>query len=189
MENRIKEQQQDLFADLHVNIEPGAMSHAEHGDADHAADHDADHHAAEHEAHAEAGHDEHAHGEGHEHGTMVDAGAGDDIILAQGGDDIVTGGAGADLFVYTLAAAEGRDAILDFSTDEGDLLSFIGVTDSDGSGAIDIDDVIAGFADGGGPGAVDSVTLESGSVLLITDMSGVLADLASLETHSLINGA
>ncbi len=128
-------------------------------------------------------------GPGRGQGDTIDAGAGDDIILAQGGDDVATGGAGADLFVYSLAAAEGRDEILDFSVDEGDRLSFTGVTDSDGSGAIDIEDVIAGFADGGGPGGVDTLTLESGSVILVSDMTGALTDLASLESQSLINGA
>jgi uncharacterized cupredoxin-like copper-binding protein len=80
---------QDLFADLHVNIEPAepvAAAHGDHGDHglhasehaeadEHAAGHD---HEAEHDAPADAGH---AHGAGHEHGTMVEAAAGQTFLM------------------------------------------------------------------------------------------------------------
>ena len=102
---------QDLFADLHVNIEPAEMaaaSHDEHAAAGHDADagrdaaagHDADagrDAAAGHDADAgrdadaghddhDAGHDapeaaEHAHAEGHAHGTMVEADAGKTFLM------------------------------------------------------------------------------------------------------------
>ena len=83
---------QDLFADLHVNIEPAepvAAAHGDHGSHgdhgphasehaeadDHAAGHD---HEAEHDAPADPGH---AHGAGHEHGTMVEAAAGETFLM------------------------------------------------------------------------------------------------------------
>ena len=84
---------QDLFADLHVNIEqaePVAAGDHDHGDHDDAAAHAAaDEHAGEHD-HAAAGHDDdedatadagHAHGEGHAHGTMVEAAAGETFLM------------------------------------------------------------------------------------------------------------
>ena len=80
---------QDLFADLHVNIEQAEQleaGHDDHGDHDgHGAEHaEADEHAAGHDH--EAAHDDgddggHAHGEGHEHGTMVEAGAGETFLM------------------------------------------------------------------------------------------------------------
>ena len=101
----------DLFADLHVNIEQAGAGHGDHGDHDdhaevdeHGGGHDADaghDHAAGHDAdaghdqdaaqNADAGHDHaaaqntddggHAHGEGHAHGTMVEAAAGETFLL------------------------------------------------------------------------------------------------------------
>ena len=91
---------QDLFADLHVNIEQAEQVAAGHGDHDdhaeadeHGAGHDADaghDHAAEHDQ--DAGHDNaaahdapddggHTHGAGHEHGTMVEAAAGETFLM------------------------------------------------------------------------------------------------------------
>ena len=110
---------EDLFADLHVNIEQADAEHAGHNeDAEHAehaehaghadhdadaghadhdadaghadhdadaghADHDADAGHAEHAEHAaqSAGAQEHAHGEGHAHGTMVEARAGETFLM------------------------------------------------------------------------------------------------------------
>ena len=77
---------QDLFADLHVNIEPAEMaaaSHDEHAaaghDADAGRDADAGHdHDAGHDAPEAA---EHAHAEGHAHGTMVEADAGKTFLM------------------------------------------------------------------------------------------------------------
>jgi Ca2+-binding RTX toxin-like protein len=128
-------------------------------------------------------------GAGRGEGDTIDAGAGNDLIFAQGGDDSLTGGTGADTFLYTLAADEGDDEILDFSTAEGDVLSFVNVTDSDASGTIGIEDVVDSFVDGGGAGADDTVVLASGTTIMITDLNGTLNDLASLEANSLINGA
>jgi Ca2+-binding RTX toxin-like protein len=128
-------------------------------------------------------------GAGRGEGDTIDGGAGDDVIFGQGGDDSLTGGPGADTFVYTLAADEDNDEILDFSTAEGDSLSFVNVTDTDASGTIGIEDVVDSFIDGGGAGAVDTVVLASGTTIMITDVSGILTDLASLEANSSINGA
>jgi uncharacterized cupredoxin-like copper-binding protein len=97
---------QDLFADLHVNIEQAEQvaaghdehgGHADHGDAD-AGDHgdhgdhgdnddaaahaEADEHGGGHDHDADATADAgHAHGEGHEHGTMVEAAAGETFLM------------------------------------------------------------------------------------------------------------
>jgi Ca2+-binding RTX toxin-like protein len=128
-------------------------------------------------------------GAGRGEGDTIDAGAGNDLIFAQGGDDSLTGGTGADTFLYTLAADEGDDEILDFSTAEGDVLSFVNVTDTDASGTIGIEDVVDSFIDGGGAGAVDTVVLASGTTIMITDVSGGLTDLNSLEANTLINAA
>ena len=77
---------QDLFADLHVNIEQADQVAAGHGDHDgHAAEHaEADEHAAGHDH--EAVHDAlddggHAHVAGYEHGTMVEAAAGETFLM------------------------------------------------------------------------------------------------------------
>ncbi len=101
----------DLFADLHVNIEPvaaAATGHEGHGGEPAEAEHA--HAGAGHDEHAAgAGHDEHAagaehgtghdaehahdaaqdapaagghaHAEGHAHGTMVEAGAGETFLM------------------------------------------------------------------------------------------------------------
>jgi hypothetical protein len=117
-------------------------------------------------------------------------GTGDDDVLSGSGDDqIFIGGGGADTFEFTLAADEGTDSIIDFSTVEGDILSFTDVVDVDAPGGIDIEDVVVSFVDGGGAGAVDTLVLESGTTILITDVDGTLTDLASLDANSLINGA
>jgi len=77
---------QDLFADLHVNIEKvetAEAGHAEHNeDADHdaAAGHDAD---AGHDDHADESADaqEHAHDAEHAHGTMVEVQGGETYLM------------------------------------------------------------------------------------------------------------
>ena len=82
---------QDLFADLHVNIEQAEAGHAEHaedaGHDDHAG-HDADAGHDEHADHDAGAHadqtadaQEHGHGEGHAHGTMVEAQAGQTFLM------------------------------------------------------------------------------------------------------------
>jgi uncharacterized cupredoxin-like copper-binding protein len=80
---------QDLFADLHVNIEPVEMAdagHEEHGghaeETEHADQHDATEHgheAAEADHHAGAEAD--AHGGGHAHGTMAEARVGETVLM------------------------------------------------------------------------------------------------------------
>ena len=71
---------QDLFADLHVNIEQVETAEAGHAEHNDDAAHDTD---AGHAEHAEQGADaeDHAHGEGHEHGTMVEARAGETFLM------------------------------------------------------------------------------------------------------------
>ena len=115
--------------------------------------------------------------------------AGVDALYGYVGNDNLTGGAGADVFYFDLTANEGSDDLLDFSTLEGDLLSFTDVTDVDAPGGIDIDDVAASFIDGGGAGLVDTLVLESGTTLNITDVDGTLTNLLDLAANSLINGA
>ena len=66
--------EQDLFADLHVNIEKVKMDHADHG-SDATAEHEQAEHGATEPAHVDDGQEAaggHAHGEGHDHGTMVE---------------------------------------------------------------------------------------------------------------------
>jgi hypothetical protein len=128
-------------------------------------------------------------GAGRGAGDIIGAGAGNDVIFGQGGDDSLTGGAGADTFVYTLAADEGGDSILDFSVAEGDLLSFLNVSDADSSGTLGIEDVVDSFVDGGSPGAVDTLVLASGTTIMIADVDGVLSDLNDVAANSLINSA
>ncbi len=126
---------------------------------------------------------------GGEGNDILVGGSGDDSLLGGPGDDVLSGGDGADTFVYTLAADEGGDEILDFSMAEGDLLSFVNVTDDDSSGTLGIEDVVDSFVDGGGAGAVDTLVLGSGTTIMITDVNGTMTDLASLEANALINSA
>jgi len=87
---------QDLFADLHVNIEQAGAGHGDHGNHGGSTEHaEADEHAGHDQ---DAGHDHggghdvdaaqsapadagHAHGEGHVHGTMVEAAAGETFLM------------------------------------------------------------------------------------------------------------
>ena len=114
--------------------------------------------------------------------------SGDDAIYGYGGDDTLTGAGGADVFYFSLASDEGSDSISDFSTTAGDIFSFTDVTDVKPAAGVDIDDVVSSFFDGGGAGLVDTVVLESGTTILITDVDGTLSDLSDLDANSLING-
>ena len=62
------------------------------------------------------------------------------------------------------------------------------VTDEDSPGTIGIEDVLDSFIDGGGAGAVDTLVLKSGTTIMLTDVTGLLTDVASVEENSLING-
>ena len=115
--------------------------------------------------------------------------AGADAIYGYGGDDTLTGAGGADVFYFSLASNEGSDSVLDFSTAAGDKFSFTDVTDVEPDADIDIEDVVSSFVDGGGAGLVDTLVLESGTTILITDADGTLTNLADLDFNSLINGA
>jgi len=114
--------------------------------------------------------------------------AGADAIYGYGGDDNLTGAGGADVFYFSLASNEGSDSVLDFSTVAGDILSFTGVTDVEPDADVDIEDVVFSFVDGGGAGLVDTVVLESGTTILVTDVDGTLTNLTDLDANSLING-
>ena len=83
--------EQDLFADLHVNIEKVEMDHADHGSEAAAQREHAEHPPAEHEHGAtDDAHDDHeqeaagghVHGEGHEHGTMVENQPGETHLMS-----------------------------------------------------------------------------------------------------------
>jgi len=115
--------------------------------------------------------------------------AGADAIYGYGGDDNLTGAGGADVFYFSLASNEGSDSVLDFSTAAGDILSFTGVTDVEPDADIDIEDVVFSFIDGGGAGLDDTIVLESGTTILVTDVDGTLTNLTDLDANSLINGA
>ena len=78
--------EQDLFADLHVNIEKVEKDHADHG-----SDATAEHEQAEHEhgatEPAQGDYEQeaaggHAHGEGHDHGTMVENQPGETHLMS-----------------------------------------------------------------------------------------------------------
>ena len=83
--------EQDLFADLHVNIEKVEMDHTDHGSEAAAQSEHAEHDPAEHEHGAtDDAHDDHeqeavgghVHGEGHEHGTMVENQPGETHLMS-----------------------------------------------------------------------------------------------------------
>ncbi|WP_193370770.1 DUF5801 repeats-in-toxin domain-containing protein [Pelagibius marinus] len=112
-----------------------------------------------------------------------------EVLVGGGGDDTLTGGAGGDIFVYSLAADEGTDQILDFTLSEGDALSFVDVTDIEPDLDIDVDDVISNFVDGGGAGTVDTITLTSGTVIELTDVDGAFTSADDVFNNSMINGA
>ena len=128
----------------------------------------------------------------------IESGAGNDSVLGQGGDDtiagqegddLLTGGEGADVFVFSLGADEGSDEILDFSVAEGDILSFTDVSDVDPPAGIGIEDAVASFTNNGGGAGIDSLVLESGTVVLIHDLDDALSGIGDVAANSLINGS
>ena len=90
---------------------------------------------------------------------------------------------------FSLASNEGNDSVLDFSTAAGDIISFTDVTDVEPDADVDIEDVVSSFLDGGGVGLVDTLVLEGGTTILITDVDGTLTNMADLDANSLINSA
>ena len=64
---------------------------------------------------------------GNELNNNINGNAGDDIIDGRSGNDRIRGGSGADLFVFSA----GRDKVVDFNSDEGDLLGIHGSIDYD----------------------------------------------------------
>jgi Ca2+-binding RTX toxin-like protein/HSP20 family molecular chaperone IbpA len=129
----------------------------------------------------------------------IEGGAGNDSILGQGGDDtivgqagndVMAGGRGGDTFAFSLAANEGQDEILDFSVAEGDILSFVNVTDVNApGGTVDIADAVQSFANNGGGAGIDVLTLTSGTVIRIHDIDGALSGLGDVAANSLVNGS
>ena len=121
------------------------------------------------------------------------SGAGDDILDGGLGDDVLSGGGGADLFLYDLLQDEGGDAILDFSTADGDMFHFENVTDVDNAGntgtpdsAIDFNDVIEDYVNDGGGSGIDQMTLESGTTIFISDINDTLNDIVDIAANSQI---
>jgi hypothetical protein len=121
------------------------------------------------------------------------SGAGDDILDGGLGNDILSGGGGADLFLYDLLQDEGSDAILDFSTADGDIFHFENVTDVDNAGntgtpdsAIDFNDVVEAYVNDGGGSGIDQMTLESGTMIFIGDLNDTLNDIVDIAANSQI---
>ena len=78
--------EQDLFADLHVNIEKVEMNHGDHG-SEATAQHEPAEHAHGAPEHAHDDHEQeaaggHVHGAGHEHGTMVENQPGETHLMS-----------------------------------------------------------------------------------------------------------
>ena len=91
-----------------------------------------------------------------------------EFLIGAGGDDTLTGDAGADIFVFSLAADDGDDTITDFIKAE-DVLSFTGVTDT-GAAGLDVDDVdaaISSFVNGGAGNDV-TVNFDNGASITFT---------------------
>ncbi|WP_193366881.1 family 16 glycosylhydrolase [Pelagibius marinus] len=112
-------------------------------------------------------------------------GAGGDNLNGRGGDDLLDGGWGADFFFFSgldLPGGDGQDTIAGFESGQ-DRLGFADVTDADGDGDRDLDDLLAAVSevtDGGAGGDVvvsfgngASITfagLGSGAVETLTDL-------------------
>ncbi len=120
--------------------------------------------------------------------TLIGNG-GDDFLIGGDGNDTLTGGTGADTFVFSLGANEGTDSITDFDFSDGDVLSFTDVVDIGGVPGIDDTDVIASYVDGGAPGAVDTVTLVSGTIINITDVDNAFTSADDVFNTTQINVA
>lgn len=63
-------------------------------------------------------------------------GDGNDILYGGAGNDTLYGGAGADRFVFTDAATDGHDRIMDFNADEGDRIDLDALFDALGASGV-----------------------------------------------------
>ncbi|WP_445679178.1 beta strand repeat-containing protein [Radicibacter daui] len=81
--------------------------------------------------------------DGYNGDDYLSGGDGDDYLIGNLGDDYLIGGAGSDIFSYYIIPgfSDGNDVIADFEIGT-DTLKFAGVYDADGSGSVDIDDLI-----------------------------------------------
>ena len=67
------------------------------------------------------------------------------------------------------------------------VLAFTDVVDVTDPAGVDMDDVVSSFVDGGGADGVDTLTLVSGTMVMITDIDGTLDSLQDVIDNSLIN--
>ncbi|MEA4836908.1 MAG: type I secretion C-terminal target domain-containing protein, partial [Rhodospirillaceae bacterium] len=77
-------------------------------------------------------------------------GDGDDILYGGAGNDTLYGGAGADRFVFTNAATDGHDRIMDFNAVEGDRIDLDALFDALGASGITDAQVKVAAADSSG---------------------------------------
>ncbi|MEP6021550.1 MAG: calcium-binding protein [Paracoccaceae bacterium] len=111
----------------------------------------------------------------------LDGGNGDDILEGGGGADILIGGRGADIFSVTSVAhsksiAGRNDHILDFSQDEGDLISLSGFDANTLTADINSFSFV-GEGDTEGAGTL-SFTQSNGITTVMADIDGGGADLS-----------
>ena len=116
-------------------------------------------------------------------GDTLDGGNGNDVLVGGGGVDILTGGLGADIF--TVAAAKHstlvpnkRDHILDFSQDEGDLISLSGFDANILTAGINSFSFI-GEGDTAGAGTLSFIH-SNGTTSVLADIDGGGADVSIL---------
>ena len=123
---------------------------------------------------------------------LVDAGAGDDVLIGGAGDDTLNGGAGSDMAVYDgaqsgyaiIANGDGSYTVQDTDTasvDTGtDTLTGVESLhfDADGDGVVDTGELVDLASLGSGPQATDStIVVPAGRTAPVSGMLG-LADLA-----------
>lgn len=109
----------------------------------------------------------------------IDAGAGDDVVYGQegddsitggSGDDILSGGSGADMFIWT-ADESGLDRVVDFNTEEGDVLNIADLL-------VGVDNPTAGELDGSylsvASGSSTTITIfgDSGNADQVIELAG-----------------
>lgn len=114
---------------------------------------------------------------------LLIGGAGDDTLRGgvhndtlNGGtdDDVMTGGDGRDTFSFSLAGNEGDDLILDFMTtgSSRDTLEIANLTDVNGDGVIDVDDLDAGGNSVTGSVVSVVISFDTGSLLTMDGVDG-----------------
>ncbi|MEO9899043.1 MAG: calcium-binding protein [Paracoccaceae bacterium] len=113
----------------------------------------------------------------------LDGGAGNDVLVGGGGVDILTGGLGADTFTVASArhstlVPNKRDHILDFSQDEGDLISLSGFDANTLTAGINSFSFI-GEGETAGAGTL-SFTHSNGTTSVLADIDGGGADVSIL---------